>query len=114
MLGCCSPARLWSELPWAPFELLGIRIVFLLTTTIFMRLSDRNYAMRKRLWGIGAVARTMLGIWSFFVPMLADAGIRPVAALLMMFLALSGGIGFWFMADTPGKILEQIEAERGS
>jgi len=39
------------------------------------------------------VARTMLGIWSFFVPMLADAGFRPVAALLMLFLAISGGIG---------------------
>jgi MFS transporter, SP family, inositol transporter len=60
------------------------------------------------------VARTMLGIWSFFVPMLADAGFRPVAALLMLFLAISGVIGFWFMPDTSGKTLEQIEAERGS
>lgn len=60
------------------------------------------------------VARTMLGIWSFFVPVLAGAGIRPVAALLLLFLAISGGVGFWFMPDTTGKTLEQIESERAS
>jgi len=60
------------------------------------------------------VARTMLGIWSFFVPVLAGAGIRPVAGLLMVFLAISGGVGFWFMPDTSGKTLEQIEMERAS
>ena len=60
------------------------------------------------------VARAVLGIWSFFVPVLADAGIRPVAALLVLFLAVSGGIGFLFMPDTSGKTLEQIETERGS
>jgi len=152
---------------------IGFLTSILFITTIFMRFSDRDHAMRKRLWGIGAVAqiaafglflvlpfsipiiianivlfslggtlagepfykvfsqelfptmlrgtaqgltfgvaRTMLGIWSLFVPVLANAGIRPVAALLMLFLAISGGIGYWFMPDTSGKTLEQIEAER--
>ena len=154
---------------------IGFLTSILFITTIFMRFSDRDHAMRKRLWGIGAVAqivafglflvlpfsipviivnivlfslggtlagepfykvfsqelfptllrgtaqgltfgvaRTMLGIWSLFVPVLANAGIRPVAALLMLFLAISGGIGFWFMPDTSGKTLEQIEAERSA
>ncbi|WP_026360157.1 MFS transporter [Amycolatopsis nigrescens] len=58
------------------------------------------------------VARTFLGIWSFFVPALADAGIGPVAALLAGCLLISGVVGYFFMPDTTGKSLEQIEAER--
>jgi inositol transporter-like SP family MFS transporter len=58
------------------------------------------------------VARTILGIWSFLVPMLAGAGIRPVAALLTLFLVISGVVGFFGMPNTSGKTLEQIEAER--
>jgi inositol transporter-like SP family MFS transporter len=58
-------------------------------------------------------ARVVLGAWSFFVPVLAEAGIRPVALLLMIFLLISGAIGFFFMPHTAGKSLEQIEAERG-
>ncbi|HTZ21024.1 MAG TPA: MFS transporter [Opitutaceae bacterium] len=58
------------------------------------------------------VARTLLGIWSFYVPVLAGAGIRPVAALLALFLAISGFVGYFFMPDTSGKSLEQIESER--
>jgi len=58
------------------------------------------------------VARTFLGIWSFYVPLLAGAGIKPVAALLALFLAISGVVGYFFMPDTSGKSLEQIEAER--
>lgn len=58
------------------------------------------------------VARTILGVWSFFVPMLAHAGIKQIAGLLTLFLAISGIVGFFFMPDTSGKSLEQIEAER--
>jgi MFS transporter, SP family, inositol transporter len=59
-----------------------------------------------------SVARLVLGIWSFYVPLLADAGIRPVATLLALFLLISGVVGFFFMPDTSGKSLEQIEHER--
>jgi len=58
------------------------------------------------------VARTLLGIWSFFVPILAAVEIGPVALLLTAFLAVSGLVGFFFMPDTVGKSLEQIESER--
>ena len=58
------------------------------------------------------VARVILGVWSFFVPGLADNGIGQIAALLTLFLAISGGVGFFFMPDTAGKSLEQLEAER--
>lgn len=59
-------------------------------------------------------ARVILGIWSFFVPVLAATGIGPVAAVLSVFLLLSGIIGFVFMPNTVGKSLEQIESERGT
>jgi inositol transporter-like SP family MFS transporter len=58
------------------------------------------------------VARVILGVWSFFVPALADKGIGQIAGLLTLFLAISGAVGFFFMPDTAGKSLEQIEAER--
>lgn len=58
------------------------------------------------------IARVILGIWSFFVPVLAHAGIKPIAGLLTLFLAISGVVGYFWMPDTSGKSLEQIEAER--
>jgi inositol transporter-like SP family MFS transporter len=58
------------------------------------------------------LARTVLGIWSFFVPALAAVKIGPVAALLTAFLAVSGLVGFFFMPQTAGKPLEEIERER--
>jgi inositol transporter-like SP family MFS transporter len=58
------------------------------------------------------MARTILGIWSFFVPMLASAGIEQVAGLLTLFLVISGFVGYFFMPNTSGKTLEQIETER--
>ncbi|HTF48089.1 MAG TPA: MFS transporter [Pseudonocardia sp.] len=60
------------------------------------------------------VARTLLGIWSFFVPVLAAVEIGPVALLLTAFLMVSGVVGFFFMPDTVGKSLEQIERERAA
>jgi len=59
-----------------------------------------------------SVARLLLGIWSFFVPVLASLSIRPVALILMIFLLISGVVGFFFMPNTAGKSLEEIEAER--
>jgi inositol transporter-like SP family MFS transporter len=59
-----------------------------------------------------SVARLLLGIWSFFVPVLASLSIRPVALILMIFLLISGVVGFVFMPNTAGKSLEEIEAER--
>lgn len=58
------------------------------------------------------VARVILGFWSFFVPALAAKGIAEIAGLLTLFLAISGAVGYFFMPDTAGKSLEQIEAER--
>ncbi|HEX5851262.1 MAG TPA: MFS transporter [Rubrobacter sp.] len=59
-----------------------------------------------------SVARMLLGIWSFFVPVLASLSIRPVALILMIFLFISGVVGYLFMPSTTGKSLEEIESER--
>jgi inositol transporter-like SP family MFS transporter len=148
-------------------------VTMLVTMTVFMPCADRDYATRKRLWGVGAIlqvtayaallflpftipvivvniiffsaggalagdafykvfsqelfptmlrgtaqgitfgfARIVVGIWSFFVPALASAGMGRVAGLLALFLAISGVVGYFFMPDTSGKSLEQIEIER--
>jgi inositol transporter-like SP family MFS transporter len=58
-----------------------------------------------------AVARTALGIWSLFVPTIAAAGFEGVALILVIFLTISGVVGFLFMPNTAGKSLEEIEAE---
>ena len=58
------------------------------------------------------LARFVLGFWSFLVPVLASLSIRPVALILMIFLLISGVVGFLFMPNTTGKSLEEIEAER--
>lgn len=47
------------------------------------------------------------------MPVLAELSIRPVALILMIFLLISGVVGFVFMPNTAGKSLEEIEAERG-
>ncbi|MFC4944411.1 MFS transporter [Pseudonocardia sp. GCM10023141] len=60
------------------------------------------------------VARTLLGVWSFFVPILAAVEIGPVALLLTAFLLVSGIVGYFFMPDTVGKSLERIEQERAA
>src|SRR5215217_802800 len=58
-----------------------------------------------------AVARTALGIWSLFVPAIAAAGFEGVALILVIFLTISGVVGFLFMPNTAGRSLEELEAE---
>jgi inositol transporter-like SP family MFS transporter len=58
-----------------------------------------------------AVARTCLGIWSFFVPTIAATGFATVALILAIFLSISGVVGFLFMPNTAGRSLEELEAE---
>lgn len=58
------------------------------------------------------LARIVVGVWSFFVPQISNHGIGLLAGLLTLFLIISGGVGFFYMPDTSGKSLEQIEAER--
>jgi inositol transporter-like SP family MFS transporter len=58
-----------------------------------------------------AFARFCLGIWSFFVPVIAAAGFSNVALILVIFLSISGVVGYLFMPDTAGRSLEEIEAE---
>lgn len=58
-----------------------------------------------------AFARFCLGIWSFLVPIIAVAGFANVALILVIFLSISGVVGFLFMPNTAGRSLEEIEAE---
>lgn len=58
-------------------------------------------------------ARVAVGIWSFFVPQISNSGgLSVLASLLTIFLVISGAVGFFFMPNTSGKSLEQIEIER--
>ncbi|MCU0252002.1 MAG: MFS transporter, partial [Vicinamibacterales bacterium] len=58
-------------------------------------------------------ARIAVGVWSFFVPAISShGGLSMLATLLTLFLVISGAVGFFFMPNTSGKSLEQIEAER--
>lgn len=58
-----------------------------------------------------AFARLCLGIWSFLVPTIAAAGFSNVALILVIFLSISGVVGYLFMPNTAGRSLEDIEAE---
>jgi inositol transporter-like SP family MFS transporter len=58
-------------------------------------------------------ARIAVGIWSFFVPAISNSGgLSVLAMLLTLFLIISGAVGFFWMPNTSGKSLEQIESER--
>jgi len=59
-----------------------------------------------------AVVRIALGIWSFFVPVLAATGFHTLAWILTGFLAVSGLVGVLFAPATAGKSLERIQEER--
>jgi inositol transporter-like SP family MFS transporter len=59
-------------------------------------------------------ARVAVGVWSFYVPIISNQGIELLAGLLTLFLIISGAVGFFFMPDTSGKSLEQIETERST
>jgi inositol transporter-like SP family MFS transporter len=61
-----------------------------------------------------AVVRIGLGIWSFFVPMLAATDFSTLAWILTSFLIISGLIGVIWAPRNEGKSLEQIEAERNN
>ena len=41
-----------------------------------------------------------LGIWSFFVPVIAATGFETVALILVIFLSISGWVGLLFMPNT--------------
>ena len=61
------------------------------------------------------VARMLLGVWSFIAPTLINEqnpNFHALALVLSLFLVVSGVVGFFFMPDTSGKSLEQIETER--
>src|ERR687889_183527 len=58
-----------------------------------------------------AFARLCLGIWSFLVPKTAAAGFSNVALILVIFLSISGVVGYLFMPNTAGRSLGEIEAE---
>jgi MFS transporter, SP family, inositol transporter len=58
-----------------------------------------------------AVARFEIGIWSFFVPILASTsgGFHGMALILTLFLLVSRLIAIVFMPDTAGRSLEEIQ-----
>ncbi len=57
-----------------------------------------------------AIVRILLGIWSFFVPVLTATGFTNLAWILTGFLVVSGIIGFWGAPRNEGKSLEELEA----
>jgi inositol transporter-like SP family MFS transporter len=61
-----------------------------------------------------AIVRIGLGIWSFFVPVLAFSNFTTLAWILTGFLIVSGLIGVIWGPRNEGKSLEQIEAERNA
>lgn len=61
-----------------------------------------------------AIVRITLGIFSFFVPMMAAADFTVLAWTLTGFLAISAIIGWLWAPNNAGKSLEQIQREQGA
>jgi inositol transporter-like SP family MFS transporter len=59
-----------------------------------------------------AVVRIVLGLWSFFVPVLTATGFTTLAWILVGFLVASGLVGMLWAPRNEGKSLESLEAER--
>jgi MFS transporter, SP family, inositol transporter len=61
-----------------------------------------------------AVVRIGLGVWSFFVPVLAHSHFQMLAWILVGFVIVSSLIGVIWGPRNEGKSLEQIEAEENA
>ena len=61
-----------------------------------------------------AIVRITLGIFSFFVPMMAAADFTVLAWILTGFLAISAIVGWLWAPNNAGKSLEQIQREQGA
>jgi len=61
-----------------------------------------------------AIVRIGLGLWSFFVPVLAATGFPTLAWILTGFMTISALIGVIWAPRNEGKSLDQIEAERNA
>lgn len=61
-----------------------------------------------------AIVRIVLGIFSFFVPILATTDFSVLAWILTGFLVVSAIIGWLWAPNNAGKSLEQIQREQGA
>jgi inositol transporter-like SP family MFS transporter len=59
-----------------------------------------------------SIVRISLGLWSFFVPILANLGFQGLAFTMTIFLLISMIVGVVFAPKTSGKSLKEIEIER--
>ena len=59
-----------------------------------------------------AVVRIVLGVWSLFVPALAEAGFTTLAWLLASFLVVIGVLGLAFAPARPGTPLTTSAANQ--
>lgn len=84
----------------------------------FQLWSGEEFPTRLRATAQGVVmgvVRLTLGVWSFFVPVIAAAtgSFQAVAVILSAFLLVSSVIGIVWSRNLRGKTLEEIEVEQG-
>ncbi len=84
----------------------------------FQLWSGEEFPTRLRATAQGVVmgvVRLTLGVWSFFVPVIAAAtgSFQAVAVILSAFLLVSSVIGIVWGRNRRGKTLEEIELEQG-